>query len=297
VSLLASSVSATAESFDAPLNSEQLAEMPADLVAELRAAEGDIWTRGITYLPENQSTAVARALNDYTTVQDVFEPSNEARVEADPFLIITKFTCAPFGWQSLDWKGRAVRHNALATPAAIGKEFWTGTVAQAAGAPTPYLTKEGLATDLTPTPGTPVSVIEALGILQDYLRQGVGAQGMIHLIPRATPSLLNVRRVGKFMMDEFDNYVVPDVGYTGSGPIDNEYADITGHNYSWMFASDLVTARQEPGDARVFPDTMAEAIDWGQNSNPNTVTFYAERVAMAYFDCFRCAAVLVANPT
>lgn len=284
------------QAFDHALDASQLSGIPDDLVAELRAAEGQAWTLGISYLPENQSAATLRAPNDASTVMSPFTPPNEARVSADPFAIITKFTCSPFGFEAQDWKGRATRHNDLATPQAIGREFWSGVVAQAAGAPTPYLTKAGLATDLTPTPGTAVSVVAALGILQDYLRQGVGAQGMIHLVPRAAPTLLNVRRVGKFMMDEFDNIVVPDVGYSGMGPIGNTYADITGHPYSWMFASDLVSVHAEP-TARVFPDTMSEAVDRGQDGNPNTATFYAEKFAMAYFDGFRAACVLVANPT
>jgi hypothetical protein len=296
LSLLASSVTpsnALEETYD--LNGKQVDALPSDLELELDASEDELWTRGIQYAPENLSAAINRAPNDRTTVMDPFTPANEAIVECDPFAIVTHYTCSPFGFQAIDYKGRAQRQNDLATPAAIELEFWDGAIARAAGAPNLYLTKAGAATILNPTLGTAVTIQNGLSLLQDGLRQGLGGQGMIHCVPGASPSLLNVRRVGKYMLDEFDNIVVPGVGYSGNGPIGAASATPPAGE-AWMFATDLVMTRIQP-TARVFPDTMSEALDRGQDSNPNTVTFRAERLAMAYFDGFRLFAVLVNLPS
>jgi hypothetical protein len=295
LSLLASSIAPSSEPDTYELNGEQMALLPADLKLEIDARTNEAWTRGIKYLPENLSAAVNRAPNDRSTVMDPDDPPNEDIVEVDPIAIVTHFTCSSFGYQAIDYVGRAQRQNDLAVPAALELEFWDGAIAQASGAPNNYLTKSGEATILNTVLGTPVSIQAGLALLQDYLRAGLGGQGMIHVVPGAAPSLLNVRRVGKFMLDEFDNIVVPGVGYSGNGPISALKASPDAGT-SWMFASDLVMTRVQK-EARLFPDSMAEALDRGQNGEPNTVTFRAERFAMAYFDGFRLAAVLVNLPS
>lgn len=276
-------------------DASQVAKLPHDLQLEIKARSDEEWTRGIQYAPENQSAAVNRAANDRTTVMNPFTPANEAIVEADPFAIVTHYTCSPFGFEAIDYQGRAERQNDLATPAALELEFWDGAIVRAGGAPNNYLTKAGAATILNPVLGTAVSITAGLSLLQDALRQGIGGQGMIHSVPGASPSLINVRRVGKYMLDEFDNIVVPGVGYSGNGPIGAANATPAAGS-TWMFATDLVLTRVQ-SKARIFPDSMAEALDRGQDSNPNTVTFRAERLAMAYFDGYRQFAVYVNLPT
>ena len=302
LSLLASSTSpasAVEDSYD--LNGAQLAALPSDLRLELDASENELWTRGIQYAPENLSAAVNRAPNDRSTVMTPFVPANEAIVVCDPFAIVTSYSCSPFGFEAIDYKGRAQRQNDLATPAALELEFWDGAVSLANGSPNNYLTRAGAATIVNPTIGTAVSITAGLALLQDALRQGLGGQGMIHVMPGAAPSLINVRRVGKFMLDEFDNIVVPGVGYSGNGPIGAAHAAAT-NTTAWMFATDLVMTRVQ-AQARIFPDSMAEALDRGSHAGgssdgyPNTVTFRAERLAMAYFDGYRQFAVLVNLPS
>lgn len=295
LSLLASSIAPSSEPDTYELNGEQMALLPSDLKLEIDARTDEAWTRGIKYLPENLSAAINRAPNDRTTEMDPYDPENEDIIEVDPIAIVTTFTCSSFGFEAIDYKGRAQRQNDLATPAALELEFWDGAIALANTAPNNYLTKSGAATILNPTLGTAVSITEGLSLLQDGLRDGLGGQGMIHCVPGATPSLINVRRVGKFMLDEFDNIVVPGVGYSGNGPIGAEHATPAAGT-CWMFATDLVMTRVQK-EARVFPDSMAEALDRGQDGNPNTVTFRAQRLAMAYFDGFRQYAVLVNLPS
>jgi hypothetical protein len=302
LSLFASSVAPSVETNTFELNGEQMTLLPSELETELKARQGAMWTRGFTYAPENFSEAVVRNPGDVTTVDDTFVPENLPIVYVQPYLVCTKYTCSPFGWEAIDYKGRAQRQNDLATPGALAYEFWSGTLAQANDWPNNYL--ENITTygpntgNCTPgatsaTNGTAVSVIEGLGILQDALAEvGFGGQGMIHLIPRAAPSLINVRRVGKFMLDEFDNIIVPDNSYPGTGP----QGTVPDAGTTWMYATDLVCTRIEP-ESTVFPDSFAEAMDWGQNGYPNTITFRAERFACAYWDGARHFACLVNLPT
>jgi hypothetical protein len=140
---------------------------------------------------------------------------------------------------------------------------------------------------------TAVSVVRGLGILQTIIaRSGAGAQGMIHLTPEAAPNLLNSRRVGKYLLDQFDNVIVPGVGYPGTGPS----VDAPPSTASWMYATDMVSTRIQK-DTKVFPDSFAEALDRSQDGNPNTITFRAQRLAGASWDGFIAAGVLVTLPT
>ncbi len=298
LSLLSSSVAPSSDGDDFALGEDTLRLLPEELQVELEARQGDSWTRGLAYLPENEAAATTRDPADTTTVDSPDTPPNLARVYYQPFLVSTKFTASSFGFPQIDFKGRAQRQNDVALPSAIEAEFWDGTLAKAKSWPNNYLTNiTNVSQNLTPGAttidnGTAVSVTAGLGILQDALRQGVGGQGMLHMIPRAVPSLLNVRRVGGFLLDIFDNIVVPGVGYSGNGP----GGAVPALGTTWMYATDLVMTRVERV-ARVTPDTMAEALDRGQNGEPNTFTFRAQRYAAAYFDGARQYAVLVNLPS
>ena len=280
------------------LDAETFNLLPSELKLELAAREGAGWTRGFAYLPENSSAGSVRLPSDGTTVDNPNSPANLPIVRYQPFLVETKFSASSFGWEELDYKGRGQRQNDAALAQAIGREFCDGALAQANSLPNNYLSQSST-TVLNPTPGTAVSLTTGLGLIQDYLSQtGLGGQGMIHLIPRVVPSLLVVRRVGKLMLDLFDNIVVPDPGYTGNGPGTAAPASGT----TWIYATDIVMTRIE-SEATVVPDVMAEALDRGSHGsgasdgNPNLVTFRAFRFASAYFDGFRQAAVQVNLPS
>jgi hypothetical protein len=215
--------------------------------------------------------------------------TNPPMVQYVPFIIEVADTCSAFGWSERDFKGRALRWLDIATPEAIGAEFWTGTWTTARGYPNNFLTNNASVTDLTP--GTVPSIVRGLNILQDALANcGMGGQGMIHTLPETTPSLVNARRVGKYLLDTSDNFIVPDPGYTNVGPGNV----VPGAGYGWMFATDMVMTRVEE-EGTVFPDTFSEALDRGQAGEPNTITFRAERFAAAYFDAqchFACKVAL-----
>ena len=216
--------------------------------------------------------------------------TNPAIVTYFPYLLIGLDECSSVGWSERDFIGRAKRWLENGKYAAIEKEFQTGLLAQAKGFPNNYLTNTASVVDLTP--GTIPSIARGQAILQDALAQtGSGGQGMIHCEPQTTPSLLNARRVGAMMFDEFDNIVVPGSGYQNLGP--GNVAPSAG--YAWMYATDLVTVWEED-EPTVIPETMAEAMDWGQGGQPNTLTFRAQKYAGASFDAQRHFACKVALP-
>jgi hypothetical protein len=130
-----------------------------------------------------------------------------------------------------------------------------------------------------------VSPTRGLQLLQDALDTGFGGQGMIHVQKQTATNLTKVRRVGSMMLDMFDNIVVPGAGYPGTGPDKGEGGGgkAPGAGCAYMFASTLVMVRAEK-EGTVFPDTFAEAVDWGQGGFPNTIRFYAEKFAVAYLD-------------
>ena len=270
----------------------QLGILPTELKEELVIDQEEKWVRGFAYLPENGSAAINRAPSDVTTVDDPNVPANLPKVEVQPWDVGVKMSASALnGETQIDYLGRVQRQSDAAAPFAIEYEFWTGTLAQANGWPNNYLAGPN-STDITPVPATPVSMAEGLGLIQAALSNtGFGGQGMIHLVPEAAPNLLNSRRVGKFLLDQFDNIIVPGVGYPGTGP--DGSAPATGQ--SWIYGTDLVACRIQKTPT-VFPKYLSEALDRGQDSHPNLITFRAQRFAAAYFDGFRQFACLVYLP-
>lgn len=198
-----------------------------------------------------------------------------------PFVVEAMDRCSSWGWSERDFKGRALRWLDNTTPASIEKEFWTGTIAQAKSYPNNYLTNYGDPNWVDVTPGSVPSIARGMQILQDALQTcGFGGQGMIHCQAQTAPNLLGARRVGKLLLDVFDNLVVPGVGYPGTAP-----GNVTANTatQAYMFATDLVMVRSED-EGQVFPDTFGEALDRGQSGFPNTITFRAQRFAAAYWD-------------
>jgi hypothetical protein len=214
---------------------------------------------------------------------------NLGTVQCQPFLIVAEDYCSTFGFEARDFKGRALRLLDNGQHYALENEFWTGTLAQAKGYPNNYLANGSAANFVDLTAGTPVSVARGQQLLQDYLAStGFGGQGMIHCQPQTAPNLLNARRVGKLLLDVFDNIIVPGSGYTGAATAVTGSATGT----AAMFATDLVSTLVEgegkvglvSEDGNVYPDSFAEAVDRGEAGFPNNVRFRAIKYGCAFFD-------------
>ena len=267
---------------------DHLAEMPADLVAELRERHSDeMWVRGIRWAPESHRKALVRDPCDTETVIERAE--NLPIRECLPFLIIAEDGCSAFGFEARDFQGRATRLLDNSKFEAIEHEFFTGTQASASGWPNDYLTNPATVEDLTPGAGAP-TIERGFQILQDALAEcGFGGRGMLHVQRQTATNYLTVHDnephflvKDDTMYDLFGNIIVPGVGYTGFGPENAEPAE----GKAWIYATDLVVVREEP-KATIFPATFAEAMDWGQHGDegePNTIRFQAQKLALYQWD-------------
>jgi hypothetical protein len=250
-------------------------------------------TETVTYTDTGEATEAGKETPTSNTTGGAGQYTNLANVDYVPFLVEAEDYCSTFGFEERDFKGRALRLLDNVTPGRVEKEFWSGALAQAHGYPNKYLTKEGVATNLTP--GTVPSVSRGLQILQDALAEcGFGGVGMIHTQRQTTTNLLTVIESDPHftvsngrLYDLFGNIVVPGVGYPGNlGPESSGKVEAKAGN-AFMFATDLVMCRTEK-DGTIFTETFAEATDWGQGANPNSIRMRAQRFAAAYAD-FACA--------
>jgi hypothetical protein len=271
--------------------SEQVAALPADLRAELAKREGEDWVRGITWAPEHHREALVRDPCDKTTV--IPRGTNLGVQTAIPFIILAEDACSTFGFEERDYKGRAKRLVEAAKFKAVEKEFATGALATAAGWPNAFLQNEATVTNVTPGGGPP-SIVRGLQLLQDALAEcGFGGAGMIHVQRQTASNLLTVVEDDPHfivdddgMHDMFGNSIVPGVGYPGLGP--KGAAPAAGS--AWMYATDMVAFREE-AEPTIFPESFAEATNWGQTAagegppnETNTIRFAAQKFAVVQWD-------------
>lgn len=231
-------------------------------------------------------------------------------VQTTPWFVETEEHCSVMGYRGRDYIGRAVTGLAAATPKGVEREFWTGALATADGAPNLFLANGG-ATDVTPTPGTAVSIEEAVERLEAALAGcGAGGRGMIHVAPIGTPPLTVVRRDGPLLLTPRDTIVVSGSGYPGTSPTGSAPAAGT----TWLYATGLVEVRL--GDIEVF-GRVSGGQAWlgvGDGSQPqgfdpdkftpalvdrttNDLVVPARRVVAASWDGVCHFAVLASVPT
>ena len=305
LSLLSSSIAPATETDDFQLDEQALEVLPRELVDEIKARSDEMWTRGFGWTPDFTYASAVQAADDLSS-DDYSVPGDLPAIQYfQPYLVKTVIAASAFGWSEVDYQGRAQRALDLLTPSLLEAEFWDGTLAQAKSYPNNFLTNAGDANfvDLTPSVGTPVSIARGLAILQQALGDSEAppsdqesnikpsGQGMIHMPLEVSLSLLNVRRVGKLMLDVYDNIIVPGTGYSGDSPLEVELPE----GSVYMYATDMVMTRI--GKPRTFPETLADALDRGQGGQPNLVTFRAERFVAAYWDNLRHFGVYVNLPT
>lgn len=264
---------------------------------------GDRWTGGFSWLPEACGTI--RGYNDcgvlhtVTYRDDAADPA-DARRYHQPVVLQAEFESSTFGFDIDYFRQRAVNAMLAAEPLAAEMELWDGPLARAAtGIDTGvggfdnnlWLTKHGVATDVTPTPGTPVKPRLGLALLEGFLADhGFGGRGMIH-IPRELTPHLGVRVDGSSLLSNLNTLVVPGTGYSGRGPAtsDGGASVAPDPGTAWAYVTDRVTYRN--ADIQVVPDTVAQAVD----RSSNTARFTAERYSAATWDLCAVGAVLIST--
>jgi hypothetical protein len=249
--------------------------------------DGTRWTAGLTFEPYGcgynggNTVLCADASTDPENVSKAFDSEHRV-IEVEPFVAFYGDSCSSATFRSRDFVDRATRVFLAAESALIARELWAGEIAAAEGYPNPYF-GDGNADvigNLWPTsPG--------LHQLQRELADRIPTRGMIHATRDVVTSWYEagaIRREGAILLDAYDNIVVADAGYPGTGPNGEARTDTT----AWAFATDLVQVRRD-GQVRVLPDPgdYAAAMD----RDVNLIEWRAERIVAAYWSV--CAHVAI----
>ncbi|MCK9901278.1 hypothetical protein [Glutamicibacter sp. V16R2B1] len=218
-------------------------------------------------------------------------------VEWMPYSVSAYDRCTLMTASGRDFVGRATRLLEAATPKAVEREFWDGTRARTAGLGNRYLTKQGAATVVNPTPGTAVSFTRGLLLLEQALADsGFGAPGMVHCRPEALDDTAQLfRRTGNLILTSRDTIVVPGVGYSGRGPA-GDSNEVPAAGKTWMFATGLVEYRETPAAMDPGWTSGGQPSPNAIDRNINMVTAWARKTALASWDGQAHYAVLVDLP-
>lgn len=257
---------------------------------------GDRWTAGFRWAP--QACGRVAGVNDCGTLHrfDYRTAGNPGIRTHQPIILEAEYQCTTLGWD-WDYYSKQATANLLAGEAAgAEEELWDGNLARAATGlgqfdSNLWLTKHGVATDITPTAGSPVKPKFGLALLEDFLGQtGFGSRGMVHIPRKLTPHL-GVRVDGSNLLTNLNNLVVPGVGYSGNGPAasDGAAGATPAANTAWAYATGRVTYRSS--EIVLNPDTPAQAVDRALNN----VRIVASRYSAATWDLCATAAVLIST--
>lgn len=247
--------------------------------------DGARWTAGVTFEPYgcgHNGGVLPVCVTEDSEYDDKNFESEHRVIEVEPFVAWYGDSCSTATFLSRDFADRASRAFLAAESALIARELWAGDIAASEGFPNPYL-GDGNATTVALGYGPSMS----LTLLQQALADLLPGRGMIH----ATRDLASlwyesgiIRREGTLLLDAFDNIVVADAGYPGSGP-DGENRTLT---TSYAYGTDVVQVRRD-GQVRLLPGVEDYAA--AMNRDTNLIEWRAERIVMAYWP--GCAQVVV----
>lgn len=245
------------------------------------------WQFGFQVCPENcdEVRTWDPACRPGGPTQKPMPAANRPCYEVDPFQLIATFECGSHGWTSQDYPGRARRLLEAGLSKALEYELWTG--AQKPG--NFHLTGP---TSTVLNGGNSVSALTALRWLGQALAGcGTGARGMIHaptfLVDTWIDQTPMVKEDGtRLVTVNRGDIIISGSGYDGSGPGGIPAPP----GKTWAYATGLVQKKLD--DVEIIPGTLGEAL----NRATNTITFRAERLAVAWGDPCCHFAILVDLP-
>lgn len=235
-------------------------------IANMPAPQGR-WELGIEWEPVAGERAALRAsecVDDYT--QSVEPREGEDTLEGIPFVVVGSYACKSASRPLDEAETRAVLHLSAGEERAVEYAIATGEMGNAPAF-------QG-ATDVTLTPGTPMNLADAFGVLESELAKTNGSVGAIH-VPRLLGPMAQdfglVAREGQHVETLLGTYVAFGGGYdlANVGPDGNAPAAGT----AWVFATGRPTIRR--GEVFIQPDE-AHFID-KQN---NDVVILAQRTIL-----------------
>lgn len=227
------------------------------------------------------ASIVCDTFDEYDAPGYPMDPREDgALTESTPFLVVGSYTCKSASRAIEEAEQRARQHLAAGEELAIEYAIATG-----AGGNAPSF--QG-ATDLTPTPGTAVDVVDGFGLLEAHLAENHHSIGALH-VPRLLAARVSeagiVDRQGQRLETLVGTFVVAGGGYDLANLGPSGAAPTAGS--TWIFA----TGRPQIRRGQVFVNDQPSAFDKGSND----VTFYAQRSYSVAWDCVT-AAVLVDAP-
>lgn len=221
----------------------------------------------------------------------VLPPLGEAPYQ--PFVIRASRTCTARGQAAADYQAEARQLLNLVQFHHLGRELWRGDQARESAWSNRYLADDADAewVNLVDVFGNPAtdsfSPLTGLAAMEWQFAQCTRALRVIHAPPWALAYWADrglLRHEGNRVFTPTGTVVVADDAYDGSGP--DTFAGYGSANDPgtyldfWIYGTGPVGFRLDPA-MRVDPPSLAEAFDRVQNN----VTFWAERLAAAAWDC------------
>lgn len=151
------------------------------------------------------------------------------------------------------------------------------------------LVLEASAEDITPTPGTPVTRIEALGRLERFARANYGSQPIIHMDALTATQLAAagaIDRYGTRMETKIGSAVAVGAGYTPAGAVVD--GTTAGAGESWLYATGGIVVHR----GAIVTSPMTQEMIAGEYSNEFAVL--AQRAVSVAVECL-VAAIMVAE--
>lgn len=238
---------------------------------------GDRFEAGVTWEALTCEPALGRSGSRATTSTvglpkplDDFDDVNVA--EALSFVVYGEYAANPIGTSLEEAQQRAVDHLLTREIARVEQALWTGDLGN-----TPSLISG--ATTLTSS-----AYLPALGLLEEWIGDAYGSQGVIHMTRFAATMLVEAldARGGRLFTKALGTPVVVGAGYPGTGPTGQSPAA----GASWMFASPALVGWR--GDVFTSSNRPGDLLDRGVNH----LYAVAERSYAVGFDPCGTAAVL-----
>lgn len=231
----------------------------------------DRWELGVQWEPFTGDRAALRpseCVDDYST--DVEVRRGEAYEDGIPFVVVGSYACKAQSRPISEAEERAVAHLNAGEERAVEYAIATGVMGN--------LPSFQGATDVTSTPGTAVTTVQGIALLESALAQTHGGIGALHM-PRAFGAFEDsdgvVRRQGEHIETLLGNYVAFGGGYdlANVGP-DGQPAPA---GEAWLYATGRPTVLR--GQVFTQPDDAHYL-----NKDDNDVVILAQREVLVMWD-------------
>jgi hypothetical protein len=190
-----------------------------------------------------------------------------------PFAVYGSWKCSPIGHLA-DAEQRALNHLYLGEERAVERAIYRGEAGNNA-------LIDASTVDITPTPGTAVSMTAGVALLESYMALNYSGIGMIHANPREVTKMVAAQLIsrelstGTQLMTQLGTYVASEGGMSGLVAPGGGAAAAGSY---WMFASGIPQIRRTSAQ-------LLAPVRGSLNTSNNDLTLLAERVYVAAWQC------------